>query len=276
MGYTIGLVQSGYPEDGDVLAQARGFAERAAQAGCQLVVFPENFMWPRKLSLDELIALAEPVDGPFVQNIAGIMAEYGLWAVFTMNETNPEGGLPFNTAVVAGADGRVHASYRKCHLYDALGIRESDRLTAGSQLPAPVVTPFCTIGLQICYDLRFPEPARALALSGCDLLVYPAAWHVGRCKPEQWETLLHARAIENEVFVAGACRSGKGFVGRSLVADPMGRMIVQGEGGTKPEGVDALVVCEVNSEVMETTRQNMPILEHRRPELYAPLASSAE
>lgn len=273
MGYTIGLAQSGYPVDGDVLAQTREYAARAVEAGCQLIVFPENYMWPRKLSVEELVALAEPIEGPFVQGVAQIMREAGLWAVFTFNERNPEGGLPFNTAVAVDADGNVLASYRKCHLYDALGVRESDRLTAGDQLPEPVKTPFCTIGLQICYDLRFPEPARAAALAGCDLLVYPAAWHVGRCKPEQWETLLRARAIENELFVAGTCRSGRGFVGQSLVADPMGRVLARGEGGTKPDGIDALVVCEINPEVMASTRENMPILGHRRPQLYDALTA---
>lgn len=268
MGYTIGLAQSGYPADGDVAAQARAFGRRAAEAGCQLLVFPENFMWPRKLALDELVALAEPVDGPFVQGIAQVMRECGVWAVFTMNERNPEGGLPFNTAVVVDDAGNVCGSYRKCHLYDALGVRESDRLTAGDRMPVPVVTPFCCIGLQVCYDVRFPEPARQAAIAGCDLLVYPAAWHVGRCKPEQWETLLRARAIENEVFVAGSCRSGRGFVGRSLVADPMGRVLAQGAGGMEVEGLDALVTCEIDRRVLETTRRNMPILEHRRPELY--------
>jgi predicted amidohydrolase len=254
-----------------VLAQARSFAQRAVEAGCRLLVFPENFMWPCKLDAAELMELAEPVDGPFVAGIAGIMREFGLWSVFTMNERNPEGGRPFNTAVAVDSAGQVLESYRKCHLYDALGVRESDRLAAGSALAQPVRTPFCTIGLQICYDLRFPEPARAAALAGCDLLVYPAAWHVGRCKPEQWEALLRARAIENEIFVAGCCRSGRGFVGRSLVADPMGRMLVQGEGGTKEAGLNALLVCDINPQLVDTTRENMPILEHRRPELYGQL-----
>ena len=271
MGYTIGLAQSGYPADGDVLAQARAYAQRAVAAGCRLLVFPENFMWPKKLSLEELVALAEPVDGSFVQAMAALAGEHGLWIVFTMNEQNPDGELPFNTAVVVDDAGTVQASYRKCHLYDALGVRESDRLAAGDCLPDPVTTPFCTIGLQICYDLRFPEPARAAALAGCDLLVYPSAWHVGRCKPEQWEALLRARAVENELFVAGVCRSGRGFVGRSLVADPMGRVLAQGAGGTAEDGLESLVVCEVNPEILASTRENMPILEHRRPELYETL-----
>ena len=72
MGYTIGLAQSGYPADGDVLAQARAYAQRAVAAGCRLLVFPENFMWPKKLSLEELVALAEPVDGSFVQAMAAL------------------------------------------------------------------------------------------------------------------------------------------------------------------------------------------------------------
>lgn len=268
MAFTIGLAQSGYPEDGDVIAQARGYAARAAEAGCQLLVFPENFMWPRKLSAQELFELAEPVDGPFVQEVCQVMREFGLWAVFTMNEVNPAGGPPFNVAVVVDDAGQVRGSYRKCHLYDALGVRESDRLSAGDALFTPVETPFCTLGVAICYDLRFPELARAAALAGCELLVYPAAWHVGRSKPEQWETLLRARAIENEMFVAGAGRSGRGFVGCSLAADPMGRILGKGASGTHEDGIESLVTCEIDLERMATTRENMPILEHRRPELY--------
>lgn len=268
MGYTIGLAQSTYPQNDDVLVQARGFAMRAKEAGCDLVVFPENFMWPRKLTLEELKRLAEPLDGPFVQGMASVMREAGMWAVFTINERREDGGLPYNTAVAMNGDGLVAGSYRKCHLYDALGVRESDRLSAGEQLPEPVHTPFCTIGLQVCYDLRFPEPARAAALDGCDLLVYPSAWHTGRCKADQWETLLRARAIENELFVVGVCRSGRGFVGLSMVVDPMGRIVAQGGSANKPDGIDALVVCDINGGLVQSTRENMPILAHRRPELY--------
>ena len=268
MAFTIGLAQSGYPEDGNVIAQAREYVERAMAQGCQLLVFPENFMWPRKLSAKELFDLAEPVDGPFVQAMCEVMREFGLWAVFTMNEINPAGGPPFNVAIVVDGEGQVRGTYRKCHLYDALGVRESDRLSAGDALFTPIETPFCTLGVAICYDLRFPELARAAALAGCELLVYPAAWHVGRAKIEQWETLLRARAIENEIFVAGADRSGRGFVGCSLAADPMGRILAEGAPGTHEDGKDALVICEIDLERMATTRENMPILEHRRPELY--------
>lgn len=268
MRFTIGLAQSGYPEDGDVVAQARRFFERAQRAGCALIVFPENFMWPRKLSAQGLYELAEPIDGPFVQAIGRAAREYGLWAVFTMNERNPAGGLPFNTAVAVDDAGMARGSYRKCHLYDALGVRESDRLSPGDRLATPVKTPFCTIGLAVCYDLRFPEPARAAALGGCDVVAYPAAWHVGPCKVEQWRTLLRARAIENEMFVVGVCRSGRGFAGRSLVASPMGRVLCEGADGADENGADTLLTCEINPDAVADTRKNMPILEHRRPELY--------
>lgn len=272
MEYTIGLAQSGYPENGDVVAQARRYASRAAEAGCQLILFPEDFMWPRGLSAKALHDMAEPVDGPFCQGVAEVMREHGLWAVFTMNESNPAGGAPFNTAVIVSDAGEIRGSYRKCHLYDALGERESDRLSPGTQLCEPVKTPFCTIGLQICYDLRFPEPARALALSGCDLLVYPAAWHAGSFKIQQWETLLCARAIENELFVAGICRAGRAFTGGSLIADPMGRVLARGTAADSGADMEDLVVCQIDSSIVQTTRRRMPLFEHRRPPLYSSLA----
>ena len=268
MAFRIGLAQSGYPADGDVLSQARNFMQRAGDEGCDLLVFPENFMWPRKLSAAELRELGEPVDGTFVQGVAAAARDVGLWVVFTMNETNPAGGQPFNTAVAVDDAGAVRGAYRKCHLYDALGVRESDRLSRGDGLAAPAPTPFCTLGLAVCYDLRFPELARSAVLAGCDMLVYPAAWHAGPCKVEQWKTLLAARAIENEVFVAGVCRSGRGFTGHSVVFDPMGRCLCEGADGTAPDGEDALLTCEIDLSVVASTREAMPILEHRRPELY--------
>ena len=270
--YTIGLAQSTYPKDEDVIAQARDFAGRAASEGCDLLVFPENFMWPRKLSSEEVADLAEPVDGLFVQRMYKVAREFGMWVVFTINECNPDGGLPYNTAVAVDNAGALRGSYRKCHLYDALGVRESDRLSAGAQPAQPVHTPFCTMGMQVCYDLRFPEPARIAALAGCNLMVYPSAWHVGRCKPDQWETLLRARAVENELFVAGVCRSGRGFVGQSMVVDPMGRVLARG-GRAAKEGLDQLVTCTIDPAVLQSTRKSMPILEHRRPELYSEILS---
>lgn len=267
MAYRIALAQSGYPQGGDAVAQARGYADRAAAAGCSLVVFPENFMCPRRLDAAGLQSIAEPVDGPFVRAMGDVARRSGLWAAFTFIERGPQGGRPFNTAVAVDSSGTVRGSYRKCHLYDALGERESDRLSSGGRAPSPVDAPFATLGLQVCYDLRFPEPARALAIAGCDLLLYPAAWHDGPCKAAQWETLLRARAVENELFVAGVCRAGEGFSGCSMVVDPMGRVVARAEGNA-----EGLLVAEVDAGVVEGTRRNMPVFQHRRPELYGALS----
>lgn len=263
MGFRIGLAQSGYPADGDVLAQVRSFATSAAEQGVDLLVFPECLMSPRELSAGELRELAEPLDGPFVQGVATAARDHGLWVAFTMSEACPE-GAPYNAAVVVDDGGNLRGVYRKCHLYDAHGVRESDRMTAGAALAAPVKTPFCTLGLEICYDLRFPEGARAAALAGCDMLVYPSAWYDGPNKVSHWETLLRARAIENELFVAGVCHAGERYVGRSLVADPLGRVLAQGPDGSE----EALVVCDIDLSAVAAARDAMPVLDHRRPELY--------
>lgn len=264
MAFRIGLAQCGAPSDGDVLAQVEAYAARAADEGVTLLVFPECLMQPRSLSPAELRAWAEPLEGAFATAVAERARRYGLWIVFTMYEARPSGEAPYNTAVVVDAAGVVRGSYRKCHLYDAHGVFESDRTSPGAALCAPIEAPFVRMGLGICYDLRFPELARASALAGCDLMVFPSAWYDGPEKAEHWETLLRARALENECFVAGACRAGKRFVGRSLVADPLGRVIARGPAGTQ----EALVTCDIDLQAVAAARDAMPVFDHRRADLY--------
>ncbi|MEE1159040.1 MAG: nitrilase-related carbon-nitrogen hydrolase, partial [Atopobiaceae bacterium] len=194
------------------------------------------------------------------QEVARIARAQSLWIVYTMNETNPAGGPPFNTAVVLGSDGSIQGAYRKTHLYDAHGVRESDRMTAGNNLCVPICMPFCTLGLGICYDLRFPEVARNLALGGCDIMLFLAAWHDGPHKPLHWKTLLRARAIENECFVGGVCHAGPRYVGESHVFDPLGV--------TCATGSDDLLVCDIDPHAVSSARDAMPVLSHRRPSLY--------
>lgn len=268
MEFRLGMAQSGYPADGDVISQAESFARRAEEQDVSLLVFPEDFMWPRKLSAAELRELAEPLDGPFVQDMARIAHRHGLWMAFTMNEANPAGGPPFNTLAVVGAAGVLRGAYRKCHLYDAHGVFESERLSAGDGIVPPLDTPFGKIGLAICYDLRFPEMARKLAADGADLLLYPAAWHAGPQKLVHWETLLRARAIENECFVAGACRAGGKYTGRSIAFDPLGRELAAAPPNMGAPGDEVLVVCNVDPAAVATAREAMPVLDHRRPGLY--------
>ena len=261
MCFKLCLAQTEYPPNGDVTSLVESVALRAQQQGAALLAFPENLMHPRELTISELALLAEPLDGPFVQAVCAIAKQHSLSIVFTTNEINPAGGPPFNTAVLVDSNGAIAGMYRKCHLYDAHGVRESDRMSAGNGLCKPIRTPFCSIGLGICYDLRFPEVARTLALGGSELILFPAAWHDGPNKALHWETLLRARAVENECFVAGVCHGAERYVGKSYVFDPLGNKVAC--------GTDELLTCVIDPKVVRTTRNNMPVFDHRRPELYA-------
>ena len=242
MAFVLGISQTPFPADGDVPARARAIAQGARRESVSLLVFPENLMLPRELTAAELCDLSQPMGGPFVGGMRDVARILGMWIVFTISEQNPAGGPPFNTAVTVDAGGAVRGVYRKCHLYDAHSVRESDRMTAGDELCSPIRTPFCTLGLGICYDLRFPEVARALAAQGCDLIVFPAAWHDGPHKALHWETLLRARAIENECFVAGVCHGGTRYVGTGHVFGPLGTELAS--------GTDELVTCTILQNVL--------------------------
>ena len=327
--FKLALAQMAHPTKGDVINAARTWALKAANAGAQLLVFPECLMTPFEKTPEEFAASAQPLNGAFVQAMGEIARDAGLWLVFTVNEKNTAGeapasttsttselpvntagealasttsttselpvntageapasttnattssntsraasssnnlpARPFNTAVVMDSDGHMQASYRKTHLYAAHGIDEHEKMSTGSALFTPLKTPFCTLGLGICYDLRFPEVARAAALAGCNVLLFPAAWVAGPSKVRHWETLLAARAIENELFVAGCCRPDRNCIGHSQVINPLGEVIAHAEEG------EQLLVAEIDLDQVKSARANMPCFEHRRPELYLPL-----
>ena len=265
MEFTLGLAQVRHREDGDVCAQVEEYAKQAKAKGVDLLVFPESMMTSYELPVSDFIASAQPLDGPYATALNAIAAKYGLWMVYTINERAPkadEGQKPFNTAVVVDCTGTVAGAYRKAHLFDTDFTRESDKMSSGSCLFTPVKTPFCTLGLGICYDLRFPEVARFAALHGADVLVYPAAWVDGKLKAHQWQSLLCARAIENQLFVAGVSRADDRYIGQSCIFGPQG--VCLAAAGPEP----ALLVQTVRTDELAPVRAAMPVLDHRRPELY--------
>lgn len=222
MSFVLGLAQCCHPAvsgTAAVLEMAEDWCKRASQQGVQVLVFPESLMTRYEEGLAAFHDAAQPLDGPFCCAMDALAAKYGLWLVYTANERN-DGGNPFNTAVLVNPDGVKRGVYRKVHLFDTDFTRESDRMASGDCLFEPVDTPFGRIGLSICYDLRFPEVARFAALRGCQVLINPAAWVDGPLKAQQWRTLLSARAIENEMFVAGVSRADSGYIGRSVVFGP--------------------------------------------------------
>lgn len=287
MTFKLGLAQCTHPQPmscDNVVAMVDSWCQRAVDEGVDLLVFPEGLMTRFEEEQGAFMEAAQPLDGPFSTAIDALAAKHGLWICYTMNEasepvsagaaSNATAGAvkPFNTAVLVDSEGRKAGVYRKVHLYDAHSLRESDRMAKGSQLFAPVDTPFGRIGLSICYDLRFPEAARAAALDGCQVLLVPAAWVRGESKVMHWQTLLAARAIENEMFVAGVCRADHGYCGHSGIYSPTGTLVAGApEAAGAPDSVDAcetLVVGEIDLAAIDDVRQRMPLLEHRRPETY--------
>jgi predicted amidohydrolase len=258
------------PDKQTNLARARDLLERAHQHGAGLVLFPETFMseFGPKAPPEVLAADAEPLDGPFVAGMRDAARKTGRWVVFGMRERAPRPDRCYNTTVVLDADGAVRGVYRKTHLYDAFGQRESAAILPGEALLDPVPSPFGRLGIFVCYELRFPEVARELALRGADILLVPAYWVRGPLKEEQWTDLVKVRALENTVWVAACDQAGNHAVGRSLVADPSGLVVAQAA------ETDALLLADVDPGRATAVRTRFPSLAHRRPTLYPALASS--
>ncbi|QLQ11633.1 MAG: carbon-nitrogen hydrolase family protein [Nocardioidaceae bacterium] len=201
-------------------------------------------------------AYAETLDGPFVSSLVAL-ASRGATVVAGMFEKSDDASRPYNTVVAVNKDGVV-ASYRKIHLYDSFGYRESDVLLPGSVDQRPIVEVVGTrVGLAICYDLRFPELMRPMATE-VDLMVLPAAWVAGPRKVGHWRTLLAARAIENVCYVAGVDQPGPRYAGNSLLVDPRGEIVAElGES-------EGSVRAEVDPALVTQARTENPSLDNRR------------
>ena len=225
-----------------------------------LVVLPEGTMHDFGATGHDLGAVAESLDGPFVATIADQARRLGATVVAGMFERTD--GLPFNTLVVVGPDGSLQATYRKIHLYDSFGYRESDRLGAGEIEPVVVDIAGIRTGLMTCYDLRFPEMGRALVDAGAELFVVPAAWVAGEHKLHHWRTLLTARAVEDTVAVVAAAQGGERYTGHSLVVDAWGSIVA--EAGDD----DDLVQAVIEPADIARARDVNPSLSNRR--MHAP------
>lgn len=223
--------------------------------GADLVVLPEVFARDFGKPGTPLGEYAEALDGPFATEIDRVARDRGTTIVAGMLERSDDPATPYNTLVVRGA---AAASYRKIHLYDSFGYRESDVLAAGPLTPAVVTVDGARVGLMTCYDLRFPELARALVDAGAEILVVPAAWVAGERKVDHWRTLVRARAIENTVFVAACGQPGPRYSGHSLIVDPLGDVLA--EAGDGPE----VIIATVAREALEQARRVNPSLDNRR------------
>ncbi|SDT67935.1 carbon-nitrogen hydrolase family protein [Actinoplanes derwentensis] len=246
------------------LAVARDLLERAAAGGAKFAVLPEYVDF---LGRSADAPKPEPVDGEFADFFAGAARELGLWVhAGSFHETGPDSGRTFNTTLLFAPDGERVAVYRKIHLYDVeiagrVSYQESGTVAPGDRTVVAEVAGV-PVGLSICYDLRFPELYRSLAIAGAKILVVPAAFmlHTGR---DHWEVLLRARAIENQCYVLAAGQIGdhepdRTCFGRSMIVDPWGTVVAQA-----PD-IAGVTFADLDLDRLEKIRVEVPSLANRR------------
>lgn len=234
-----------------------GLVAEASARAARLVVLPEYSSYFVDPFDESLRAHAQDVDGSFVHELIGLATEYDLTVVAGLVERGSDDRRVRNAVVAVDRTG-VRAMYRKVHLYDAFGHRESDWVEPGVTVGDTFEVDGLTVGMMTCYDLRFPEVARLLADAGVDLIVVPAEWVRGPLKEHHWRTMIHARAIENTSFVAAADHPPPLGVGLSMIVDPMGVELASIGTAT------GLAMAYIDPAVIERVRRVNPALALRR------------
>jgi len=221
-----------------------------------LVVLPEYSSWFHKDTALWQDA-AEPIDGPFVTFLVGKSRELSAMILAGLLVSN--GDTITNTVVAVNANG-VIGRYDKVHLYDAFGALESSVITAGDPTESPLIVDVndWAIGVQTCYDLRFPEMSRRLVDAGATVLAVPADWVPGPHKSEHWHTLLQARAIENVAWVVAANHAESSGIGESMVVDPLGGIVIEASAG------EIVVDVVLDPDAVLAARRSNPALRNRR------------
>jgi deaminated glutathione amidase len=240
------------------------FIGEAAAKDADLICFPEFQMAfsPARQPARHLVGIAESIKGNFISTLSAAAKKNRVGVIATIYEKSTKPKRVYDTAVVLSPAGILTSVYRKLHLYDALGYKESMKLVPGKKIVKPAKTPAGNIGLMICYDLRFPEMSRLLTIGGADLLVAPSGWVRGEMKEEHWQTIVKARAIENGSYVVAPAQVGNIYCGRSMVVDPFGIVLL--DMGQR-EGVE---VAEISQLRLRKIRQSLPLLKNRRTDIY--------
>ncbi len=245
--------------------QMAAFVDEAAAKGAQLVAFPEVVN-----ILSEDPAYAEPIPGPTTELLMRKAKEHHIWIHGgSISEVNPDGPRTYNTTVLINPDGDIAARYSKLHnfdmtLPDGSSVRESDRKEPGKEI-VTVQTELGHLGFAICYDMRFPELFRLMALQGAQIIFLPANFTMPTGK-DHWEPILRARAIENGCYIIAPDQTGvkEKFTayGNSMVVDPWGTVIARAS--DKP----GVILAEIDLDYLESVRQRNPSIHNRRTDLY--------
>ena len=266
----VGAVQLNSTEDTDRnLQTADRLVREAAGRGAGVVVLPEK--WSVLGTSEQMTAAAEPLDGRSISWAREIAGELGIDFVAGSIVERVEGReKTANTSVHVGPDGEIRAVYRKMHMFDVEVdgdvYAESATEDPGDEVVLSELADGVRLGMTVCYDVRFPELYRILAVRGAEVVTVPAAFTLATTR-DHWEVLLRARAIENQCFVIaanqiGASGAGNRSGGRSLIVDPWGLVLA-----TAPDE-ETVIVADLDFDVLQRVRRRIPALTHRRPEAY--------
>jgi len=263
------------------LAAAGTLVDEAAEAGAELVVLPEYFSVAG--TPEVLRERAELLDGPTLTWASAIASRRAIHLVVGSipEQSDRADGRLFNTSCLVGPDGTTLAVYRKIHLFDValkgIEFRESDTIAPGDAAVVARIGPWgndrtrAIVGLTLCYDVRFPELYRMLALDGAAIVTVPAAF-TAMTGPAHWELLLRARAVEEQVFVVGAGQVGelpRGMPpchGHSMIVDPWGTILAE-----RVDPSPGVVLAELDPGDLSDVRARLPVLANRQPGAYVGL-----
>ena len=247
--------------------QLRALVRQAAAQKPDLITLPE--IWNGPYQQDLFPSFAEPRFGPSWQLLSALASEYGIW-LSGGSIAEREDGRVYNTAYVFDRAGNEAARHRKMHLFDinvtgGQHFQESQTLTAGNEVTV-FDTEFCRMGLCICYDMRFPELSRLMVDRGAKLILVPAAFNM-TTGPAHWELLFRQRAVDNQVFCVGTSPARDEAAsyhawGHSIVTDPWGRIV------TQMDAAEEIRVAELDLDLVDRIRAELPLLAHRRTDVY--------
>jgi len=264
--YTVAVCQMDSRDDKQAnLEQASALIREAAAKGAALAAFPETMSYIGRGFSQQ----AETIPGPLSRFLCEQSKENSLWLVSGSFPEQDPSGKPKNTMLLIDPDGNIRAKYSKLHMFDveiANGpvYKESAHNTAGDSIVL-ADTPFGRLGFAICYDLRFDEVFRIMALNGAQVVIIPSSFTMNTGK-DHWEPLLRARAIENGIYIVAPAQIGQkvgmNAYGKSMVIDPWGDVIARAGDRT------CCVTAEIDLDYLENVRAQVPSLRNRREDIY--------
>ncbi len=261
---TIGLVQlEAVNNKYENIEKVKKLMKSSRNIEADIIVLPEYLMTPIEgLEPHDLYEIAEDINDAFINKLAAIAKEYSTNIIATFFEKTNKPPRVYNTVVLIRSNGEAEIVYRKTHLFDAYGYKESNYMMPGPKPSKVIDVNKVRIAFSVCFDIRFPELYRVYSLNGAEIIVSPSAWYKGPLKEETLRFLAQARAHENTVYMVIANQTGKYFTGRSMIIDPLGTVLIDlGINETYKEyTIDVDYIYEV--------RRKLPVLKLRRPELY--------